>query len=236
MEIREQEQRTARLIGEDAVGILRKSCMAVFGLGGVGGYVAEALARAGVGRLLLIDCDTISLSNINRQIIALHSTVGQAKATVMADRVHDIDPDIQAVPFVLRYGEDTAAQIPLEECDYIVDAVDSVSAKLLLAENAARLSLPIISCMGTGNKMEATAFRVADISQTAVCPLARVMRRELKKRGIDHLRVVYSEETPQRPSDDPRVPVSISFVPPVAGLILAGEVIKDLTKSKLKQK
>ena len=145
IEIREQDQRTARLIGANAVNILRRSCVAVFGLGGVGGFTAEALSRAGIGRLMLVDCDTVSVSNINRQIEALHSTLGQAKAELMALRAHDINPDAIVTPYVLRYGEDTAEQIPLEECDYIVDAVDSVSAKLLLAETSERLKKPIIS-------------------------------------------------------------------------------------------
>lgn len=232
MEIREQDKRTARLIGDEAVNKLRRSCVAVFGLGGVGGFATEALARAGIGTLMLVDCDTVSESNINRQIIALHSTVGQAKAELMAARARDIDPGARIMPFVLRYGEDTAEQIPLEQCDYIVDAIDSVSAKLLLAENAKRLSKPIISCMGTGNKLDASAFRITDITQTSVCPLARVMRRELRKRGIEHLRVLYSQEIPAKPENDPRVPASISFVPSVAGLMLAGEVIKELVGLK----
>ena len=232
MNTSEQEQRTARLIGQDAVDTLRKRCVAVFGLGGVGSYAAEALARAGVGRLLFIDCDTVAESNINRQLIALHSTLGQAKAEVMAARVHDIDPKTIVASYVLRYGEDTASQIPLGDCDYIVDAIDSITAKLLLIQEAKRLQIPIISCMGTGNKLDPTAFRTADISQTSVCPLARVMRRELKKRGIDELRVVYSQELPRIPADEPRTPSSISFVPSVAGLILAGEVIKALIDIK----
>ncbi len=225
----EQFQRTRRLLGEAAIERLQKSCVAVFGLGGVGSFTAEALVRAGVGKLLLVDCDTISESNINRQLIALHSTVGQSKAEVMAQRAADINPAVAAIPYVLRYAEDTADKISLESCDYIIDAVDSVSAKLLLAEEAQRLGKPILSCMGTGNKLDPSAFRLADISESSVCPLARVMRRELKKRGIARLRVLYSTEVPRTPHEgDPRVPASVSFVPSVAGLLLAGEAIRYL--------
>ncbi len=225
----EQFQRTRRLIGENAVDRLQKSCVAVFGLGGVGSFTAEALARAGIGRLILVDCDIVSESNINRQLIALHSTIGQAKAELMAKRIGDINPEAQILPLVLRYDEATVESVALEECDYIVDAVDSVSAKLLLAQQAKRLGKPIISCMGTGNKLDPSAFRIADINESSVCPLARVMRRELKKRGISSLKVLYSTEAPRKPLEgDERVPASISYLPSVAGLLLAGEVIRDI--------
>ncbi len=228
----EQFQRSRRLIGAEAIDKLQKSTVAVFGLGGVGSFAAEALARAGIGTLLFIDCDEVSESNINRQLIALHSTVGMAKASVMEQRARDINPNARIRSYILRYGESTAEQVPLQLCNYIVDAVDSVSAKLLLAIKAKELRVPLISCMGTGNKLDPTAFCVADITKTEVCPLARVMRRELKKRGIEHLKVVYSKETPRPPLEgDPRVPSSISFVPSTAGLLLAGEVIKDLIMS-----
>ena len=232
----EQFQRTRQLLGDEALTRLQNSCVAVFGLGGVGSFTAEALARAGIGRLLLVDCDTVAQSNINRQIVALHSTLGQAKAEVMAARARDINPDACVIPFVLRYGEDTAALVPMEDCDYIVDAVDSLSAKLLLVQEAKRLGKRIISCMGTGNKLDPFAFRVADINETSVCPLARVMRRELKKRGVSHLKVIYSEEAPRKPLyGDPRLPASVSFVPSAAGLMLARQVIIDLTESNIKQ-
>ena len=230
-----QFSRTALLIGEEGVEKLKKSRVAVFGVGGVGGYVVEALARSGVGALDLIDKDTVSLSNVNRQIIALHSTVGRLKTEVAAERAKDINPDICVRVHNVFYLPETADQFDFSAYDYVVDAIDTVSGKLALIEQAKWAKVPVISSMGAGNKLDATAFEVADITKTSVCPLARVMRRELKKRGIEHLKVVYSKEEPlPSPLVDEEsgksIPGSISFVPSVVGLIIAGEVIKDLVK------
>ena len=223
-----QFERTVRLIGEDAQLRLMESSVAVFGIGGVGSFAAEALVRAGIGRLAFIDADAVDATNINRQLAALNSTVGQPKCEVMKRRALDINPNVQIEAMQMFYGADTADRIDLARFDYIIDAIDSVSSKLLLIERASAAEVRIISAMGAGNKLDPTAFRVADISKTKVCPLARVMRRELKKRGISKLKVVYSEEEPISPAGDARLPASISFVPSVCGLVLAGEVIKDL--------
>ena len=223
-----QFERTVRLIGEDAQRRLMESSVAVFGIGGVGSFAAEALARAGIGRLAFIDADAVDTTNINRQLTALNSTVGQPKCEVMKRRALDINPNVQIEAMQMFYGADTADRIDLARFDYIIDAIDSVSSKLLLIERASAAEVRIISAMGAGNKLDPTAFRVADISKTKVCPLARVMRRELKKRGISKLKVVYSEEEPVSPAGDARLPASISFVPSVCGLVIAGEVIKDL--------
>lgn len=220
--------RTERLIGKAGLEKLKKSRVAVFGVGGVGGYVVEALARSGVGALDLIDNDTVSESNINRQIVALHSTIGKQKTTVAAARVNDINPEIKVREHNLFFLPETADSFDFSLYDYVVDAIDTVSGKLALIERAKAANVPVISSMGTGNKLDPTAFEVADISKTSVCPLARVMRRELKKRGIEKVKVVYSKEEPKE--TDSNVPASIAFVPPVAGLIIAGEVIKDLIK------
>lgn len=230
-----QFSRTALLIGEEGVEKLKNSRVAVFGVGGVGGYVIEALARSGVGALELIDKDTVSVSNINRQIIALHSTVGRLKTEVMAERVKDINPDCQVSVRNLFYLPETASEFDFSSYDYVVDAIDTVSGKIALIEQAKKANVPVISSMGAGNKLDATAFEVADITKTSVCPLARVMRRELKKRGIEHLKVVYSKEEPLPSSltdeeSGKAIPGSIAFVPSVVGLIIAGEVIKDLVK------
>lgn len=230
-----QFSRTALLIGEEGVEKLKNSRVAVFGVGGVGGYVIEALARSGVGALELIDKDTVSVSNINRQIIALHSTVGRLKTEVMAERVKDINPDCQVSVRNLFYLPETASEFDFSFYDYVVDAIDTVSGKIALIEQAKKANVPVISSMGAGNKLDATAFEVADITKTSVCPLARVMRRELKKRGIEHLKVVYSKEEslPSSLTDEESgkaIPGSIAFVPSVVGLIIAGEVIKDLVK------
>ena len=232
--------RTELLLGVDAMDKLRNARVAVFGLGGVGGYVVEALARSGVGCLDLIDHDTISLTNINRQILATHATVGMSKAAAAAARVKDINPDATVHVHETFYLPDTAAQFDFAQYDYIVDAIDTVTGKLMLALDAQRCGTPIISSMGTGNKLDPTAFRVADISQTKGCPLARIMRKECKKRGIQKLKVVYSEEEPipskldgleeELPEGRRALPGSVAFVPSVAGLIIAGEVIKDLIK------
>lgn len=243
--------RTELLLGRDAIERLQQARVAVFGLGGVGGYVVEALARSGVGALDLIDHDTVSVSNLNRQIFALHSTIGRDKADVAKERVLDINPDIQVTLWKTFYLPDTADQFDLTQYDYIVDAIDTVTGKLELIKQAQRAGTPIISSMGAGNKMDASAFEVTDIYKTSVCPLARVMRRELKKRGIKKLKVVYSKEPPITPLDDMsiscrthcicppgtarkctqrrQVPGSNAFVPAAVGLIVAGEVVKDLT-------
>ena len=227
--------RTEALIGKEGLEKLKKARVAVFGIGGVGGYVVEALARGGVGELTLVDSDRVSESNINRQIIALHSTIGEYKTEVMAKRVKDINPDVRVFVKNVFYLPETAAEFDFSSYDYVVDAVDTVTAKLSIIERAKQANVPVISSMGTGNKLDASAFKVADIYKTSVCPLAKVMRRELKQRGIDKLKVVYSEEEPkskgvQGEKNGKLAPASISFVPPVAGLILAGEVIKDLIR------
>jgi tRNA A37 threonylcarbamoyladenosine dehydratase len=235
-EIPPEFSRTERVIGREAVEKLRNSSVAVFGIGGVGSYAAEALARAGVGSLALFDGDTVAPSNINRQIVALHSTVGRRKADVMAERVLDINPACRVTAYPYFFTAENADKIDFSRFNYLVDAVDMISAKLELAVRADQACVPLISCMGAGNKLDPTRFEVADIYQTSVCPLARVMRRELRTRGIAHLKVVYSKEPPLPPQDGPpaeidgrsAVPGSVSFVPPVAGMILAGEVIKDL--------
>ncbi len=225
--------RTEMLIGEDAVKKLRTKHVAVFGLGGVGSFAVEALARAGVGSLTVVDDDVIALSNVNRQLYALHSTVGQAKVAVAQKRINDINPDCTVYALQVRFDGKSVCRFDFSTFDYVVDAIDSVTSKLLLAEICFEQNTPIISCMGTGNKLDATEFKVADIYQTSVCPLAKVMRKELKKRGIEHLKVVYSQEQPLAPvnpeqSEKRQTPASISYVPSVAGLIVAGEVIKDL--------
>lgn len=217
-------ERTSRLIGEEAVEKLKRSTVAVFGAGGVGGFAIEALARAGVGHLALFDHDTVSKSNINRQIIALNSTIGRSKVQVMKERIHDINPKCQVDANEVFFLPETADQFDFRQYDYIVDAIDTVTGKLALICKATEEEVPIISCMGAGNKLDPSRFEVSDIYKTSVCPLAKVMRRELKVRGIKSLKVVYSKETPRKH----REPGSISFVPSVAGLILAGEVIRDL--------
>ena len=229
--MQEQFKRSALMLGEEAIQKLNASRVAVFGLGGVGGYVVEALARIGVGTLDLIDGDRVAESNLNRQIIALHSTVGRYKAEVAAERVKAINPHICANERNIYYDKDSENQFDFTLYDYVVDAIDCVTSKIMLAVNCKAAGTPLISCMGTGNKLDPMAFKVADISETKVCPLARVMRRELKKRGVEKLKVVYSEEAPQlgaRDGEDARVPASVSFVPPAAGLLIAAEVVKDL--------
>ncbi len=239
MAIKEQDIRTASLIGEDALSKIKNSRVALFGVGGVGGFCAEALARAGVGKIDLFDCDEVSESNINRQIIALHSTKGRKKVLVMKERILDINPDCAVCVFDEFLTEESVEAMPLLDYDFIVDAIDTVSVKLKLAQRCFFEKIPIISSMGTGNKLDPTAFRVADIYSTRVCPLARAMRSELKKRGVGALLTVYSEEIPRTPlnnsdekADGKRAPASISFVPSAAGLILAGEVIRSLADIK----
>ena len=221
-----QFTRTEMMLGKEAICRLNSARVAVFGVGGVGGYTVEALARAGVGELHLFDSDTVSVTNINRQIIALHSTVGRLKTEVMEERIADINPDAKVVCHSIFYGEDTAETVDLSGYDYIVDAIDTVRSKILLITRAKAAGVPIISSMGAGNKLDPTRFEVADIYNTSVCPLARALRTELKKRGIDSLKTVYSKEPPYLSGE--RIPASISFVPSVVGLIIAGEVIKDI--------
>lgn len=234
----EETVRTEMLLGAEAMEKLRMARVAVFGVGGVGGYVCEALARAGVGAIDLFDSDTVSLSNINRQIIALHSTVGRPKVELMRERILDINPTCRVTAHEVFYLPETADQYPLHVYSYVADAVDTVSAKIELAVRAELEGVPLIASMGTGNKLDPTRFAVTDLFKTAGCPLARVMRRELKARGIQHLKVVFSDEPATRPllSDEMTEtgtrtpPGSLSFVPSVAGLIMAGEIVKDLIK------
>ncbi len=235
--MKEQYSRTSLLIGEEGIARLRSSRVAVFGIGGVGGFAVEALARAGVGALDLIDSDTVSISNLNRQIIATYRTIGRYKTEVMAERIQDIDPDTKVRIYNCFYLPETADQFDFSDYDYVIDAVDTVTAKLEIILRAKAAGVPVISSMGAGNKMDPALFRVDDISRTSVCPLAKVMRRELKKRGVTGLKVVYSTEPPIQPKESPSeqpqagrrsVPGSISFVPSAAGLILAGEVVRDL--------
>lgn len=230
-----QFERTEMIFGKENVETLKNARVAVFGVGGVGGYVVEALARTGVGTLDLIDNDVVSLSNINRQIIATHETVGRVKVEVAKERVLSINPSAVVNIYQTFYMPDTAEQFDFSEFDYVVDAIDTVTGKLALIEQAREAGVPIISSMGTGNKLDPTAFEVTDIYKTSVCPLAKVMRRELKKRGIRKLKVVYSKEQPILPNvagEERRIPGSIAFVPSVAGMIIGGEVIKDLIQKQ----
>ena len=245
-----QFSRTELLLGKEAMEKLKNAKVAVFGIGGVGGYVCEALVRSGVGAFDLIDDDKVCLTNLNRQIIATRKTVGKYKTDVMKDRILEINPDARVEVHKCFFLPENADEFPFEEYDYIVDAVDTVTAKISLVMKAQEMNVPIISSMGAGNKLDASQFRVADIYKTKVCPLAKVMRRELKKRGVKKLKVVYSEEQPTRPVEDMAIscrtncicppgaahkcterrdiPGSLVFVPSVAGLIIAGEVVKDL--------
>jgi len=235
----EQLSRTQLLLGADGIARLRKARVAVFGLGGVGGYVVEALARSGVGRLVLVDHDTVSLTNINRQLLATHSTVGKYKAQVAAQRVLDIDPSITVEARTEFYGPDTAESFDFSEYDYVVDAIDTVTGKLALIQRAKEAGVPILCCMGTGNKLDASKFQITDISKTSVCPLARIMRKECAKRGYKNVKVLFSTEDPivpgegsleELPEGRRSLPGSVAYVPSVAGLLIAGEVIRDLTK------
>lgn len=229
-------ERTALVIGKDAVDRLSKKRVAVFGVGGVGGAAVEALARVGVGTIDLFDSDTVNLSNINRQIIATHDSVGKLKVEAAKQRVLSINPSANVNCFPVFYLPENANDYDLSVYDYVLDAIDTVSAKIELVKRCNELSVPIICSMGTGNKLDPTAFVVSDISKTEVCPLARAMRRSLKKLGINHLKVVYSKEIPVNALCDgdgeKRVPGSVSFVPPVAGYIMAGEAIKDMIKNE----
>ncbi len=231
-----QFSRTELLFGQEAMDFISRSRVAVFGIGGVGGFTVEALARSGIGAIDIIDNDKVALSNINRQIIATHKTVGRFKVDVCAERIADINPDCKVTAYKTFYMPETAGGFDFKNYDYIVDAIDTVTGKIAIIENAQKCGTPVISCMGAGNKSDPTAFEVADIYKTSVCPLAKVMRRELKKRGVTKLKVVYSKEEPikhENPQDEGgsrrAIPASCAFVPSVAGLIIAGEVIKDLT-------
>ena len=231
----EEFSRSILVLGNDSIEKLALSRVIVFGLGGVGGYVVEALVRTGVGHLDLVDNDEVSLSNINRQIYALHSTVGKDKVDVAHARVLDINPNCIVRKHKIFYLPETADQINLSEYDYVVDCIDTVSAKIELVMRANEANVPIISSMGTGNKLDPSKLRIADISKTSVCPLARVMRQELRKRGINHLKCVFSTEEPATASIDSgsrHVPGSVAFVPSVAGLMMAAEVIRDLVRSE----
>lgn len=241
-----QFERTALLLGEDGVDRLKHARVAVFGIGGVGGYACEALARSGVGAIDLIDHDQVSVSNLNRQIIATWKTIGRDKVDVMRERILEINPEAEVRVYKCFFLPENADDFPFAEYDYVVDAVDTVTAKIELVLRAQAAGIPIISSMGTGNKLDGSRLCVRDIYQTSVCPLARVMRRELKKRGVERLKVVYSEEAPLHPAAETarvdgqeetervparkQVPGSAAFVPPAAGLMLAGEVVKDLIK------
>ena len=232
----DQFARTRLLLGDDGMHRLAAARVAVFGIGGVGGYAAEALARSGVGTLDLIDSDTVAFSNLNRQIIATHSTVGMYKVDAAAERIKDIHPFTKVNTYRVFYTPETEKMFDFTQYNYIIDAIDTVTGKIALVMNAQTAGVPIISSMGAGNKLNPAAFEVADIYKTSVCPLARVMRRELKKRGVKKLKVVYSKEEPITPfpSDEAlpegkrQIPGSVAFVPSVVGLIIAGEVIKDL--------
>lgn len=222
------------MLGEEGVARLRGAHVVLFGLGGVGSYTAEALARAGIGRLTLIDGDAVSISNLNRQLPALHSTIGRPKVQVMAERIADIDPEIQVNAMDLFYSQETADRVSFAEVDYVADAIDTVTAKLLLIQRARELDIPVISCMGAGNKLDPAQFQVADIEKTSVCPLARAVRTALRQRGVTGVKAVFSKEEPcvplggQEPGSRRQTPGSLSFVPAAAGLVLAGEIIRDL--------
>ena len=247
MRMLNQFSRTQLLLGPEAMEHLAGCRVAVFGVGGVGGYTVEALARSGIGALDLIDDDKVCLTNLNRQLHATRSTVGKYKVDVAAERIRDINPDCRVTTWKTFFLPETEDQFDFTQYDYVVDAIDTVKGKLALVEKANAAGTPIICAMGAGNKLDPTAFRVADIYQTSVCPLARVMRSECRKRGIRHLKVVYSREVPVRPLEDPSVscpsdtrkgtvrrdtPGSTAFVPAVAGLIIAGEVVRDLCAGK----
>ncbi len=236
----DQFSRTSILIGRNNIEKLQNARVALFGVGGVGSFTAEALARAGVGSITLVDNDKVSLTNLNRQLVALHSTLGKYKTDVMANRITDINPSAKVICKNVFFNKDTLSQFDFKTFDYVIDAIDSVSSKLLLIEKCCECNVPVISCMGAGNKLDPTKFEVSDIYKTSVCPLAKVMRYELRKRNIKKLKVVYSKEEAISPviekidkedqAEKRSIPGSISFVPSAAGLIIAGEAVKDLIK------
>ena len=228
-----QFERTALLLGKASVEKLAEKRVAVFGVGGVGGFVCEGLVRAGIGAIDIVDKDTVALSNLNRQLIALHSTVGKNKVDVLEERLKDINKNLIIKKYKCFFLPETSETFDFREYDYVVDAIDTVTGKIELILKAKEAGVPIISAMGSGNKLDPTAFQVSDIYKTSVCPLARVMRRELKKRGVEKLKVVYSKEEPIKPQfeeGEEVVPGSVSFVPPALGLIIAGEIVKDLIR------
>ena len=227
---REQFKRTESLIGEDAVSKLLESKVIVFGVGGVGSYICEALARAGVGYMEIVDKDEVDVTNINRQLIALHSTVGKPKVEVCKERIEDINPHLEVIARQCFYLPEKSEEFDFSQYDYVIDAVDNVTAKIDIICKAKEAGVPVISSMGTGNKLDPMAFKVTDIEKTKVCPLAKVMRKELRKRGVTDVKVVYSEEEPK--NSDTRTPASISFVPSAAGLLIAKTVIDDLINTK----
>ncbi len=218
-------QRTTQLIGEQNMALLKSKTVAIFGIGGVGSYVFEGLIRSGIGKFILVDKDVVDVTNINRQLVAYQSTIACSKVLVAKERGLDINPKAEIAVYELFYLENTMNQIDLTKVDYIIDAIDNVTAKILLIEKAKELNIPIISCMGTGNKLDNTKFVITDISKTHTCPLARIMRKELKDRKIEKVKVVFSTESPVLKK---QVPASISFVPSVAGLMIAGEVVRDM--------
>lgn len=229
-------ERTELLIGKEAVSKLQASSVAVFGLGGVGGAILEALVRAGVGKVAILDSDTISQSNLNRQLFALHSTIGKKKVDVAKARMLDINPNVDIITYDIFYSDENADDFQISEFDYIVDAIDTVTSKLLLIAKAKEHNVPIISSMGTGNKL-CPKFTISDISKTSVCPLAKVMRKKLKEMNIENVKVLWSDESPTAPQvqleeNGRHIPASISFVPPSAGLLIASEVVKDLLCGK----
>ena len=224
-------ERTQMLLGANTLNLIKKKKVIVFGVGGVGGYAVEALVRSGIQTIAIVDFDTIDITNINRQIIALHSTIGRKKVEVMEERIKDINPEAEVRVYPEKLTEDTIEAFRLGEYDYIVDAIDDVPAKLLLIRTANQLSVPIISSMGTGNKFDPSLFRIDDIRKTNTCPLAKVIRKETAKMGIKNLKVLFSTEVPHReelPEDGSRSPASIAFVPSTAGLLIAAEVIREL--------
>ncbi|MBO5179230.1 MAG: tRNA threonylcarbamoyladenosine dehydratase [Clostridia bacterium] len=230
----EQFSRTEMLIGKEKLDILKSKTVLIFGIGGVGSYIVESLARCGIGTLILVDNDVVSLSNINRQIIALHSTVGKAKVDVMKERILDINPNANVICYQEFVSPENIDKFIDKKIDYIVDAIDTVKSKIAIIEKTKELDIPIISSMGTGNKLDPLKFKITDISKTSVCPLAKVIRKELKEKGIKKVKVLYSEEVPNKAttktSECKVVPASIAFVPSVAGLAISGEVVRDLIK------
>lgn len=224
--------RTEKLIGKENIEKLKQAKVAIFGVGGVGGFVLEGLVRSGIENIDIYDKDVIDISNINRQIIAMHSTIGKDKVEIAKKRALDINPNIHINAYKIFYGEDTSSEVNFTDYDYIIDAIDTIKSKLELIKRAREADVKIISCMGTGKKMDPTRFEITDISKTSVCPLAKIIRKELKKENVHHLKVLYSKEEPIK--NDENVTSSISFVPSVAGLMIAGEVIKDIIDWKKK--